>query len=58
MCTLSDFSVGWCDIQYPCVHSELQKIRVSLSVLPDRDLEFESVLLLQATKHSLSSAYQ
>lgn len=58
VCTLSDFSVDWCDIEYPCVLSELQKIHVSLSVLPDRDLELESVLPLQATKHSLNSAYQ
>lgn len=51
MCTLSDFLVGWCDIQYPCVLSELQKIHVSVSVLPDRELELDSVLPLQATEH-------
>lgn len=58
VCTLSDFSFDLCGIQHPCVLSELQKIHMSLSVLPDRNLEPESVVPLWATEHSLNSAYK
>lgn len=51
--------VGWCDIQSSCFLPKVQKIHMSLSVLPDTELELESMLLIcQATQHSLSTAYK